>query len=458
MENPGEDKVSEPVHSEIILLKQQATKNAQCVALVVIFVCVQLCVCLKYFHVGLIEVYTKIHGQQATESSGTDREEEFNQVTPGFPMPTPRRFFSGSFQDMFENALQTNFLLPETALMPIYRRLVMKLSNLSLGMMSESLTWPRPLWGEYTLAQDRDGDRICSPPTVYRQADRSKLLARASYYNDLHAAWPEVHFYVFPVLSAADLYAVEGLYGSGAKKQLAGDRYAQEFRALLDPAIGYAWATEGWSFKDAISCYYRTDHHLSFPGAYKVYRHIWQLLRQQDHQIGSYWDPKGWVELPNIRFYGSLARSAANYDTFNDVIVDGIFELPELKIRIYGFEGKQRNEKSQYQAGHYGTMKFDNHYAKYFGTDYGLIEYTSVGGGYGSLLVIGDSFDNCIEPLLASHFPHSYFVDLRLYAKDVGKEFDMDDFLAQRGITDILFLGNQYWLLGLKPLEPYKFR
>ena len=167
--------------------------------------------------------------------------------------------------------------------------------------------------------------------------------------------------------------------------------------------------------------------------------------------------PKEWYKVPKVKFYGSYARKAGMYDGIYDVIVDSNFEIPKMDINIAGNEKKTRNEKDQYLIGKFSKLKFHNHYSSYFGGDQGLIEYTFDNSSTGNLLVISDSYDNCIEPFLACHFSHSYFVDLRLYYHDVGKDFNIDDFIKEHFITDVLFLGNQNWVLGISILEPYKF-
>ena len=417
--------------------------------LAVVFAAMQLCAGLKYFHVGLTEVWIKTHGQRAQEPTNAGIP-EFS----GLPMPSPRRFLTRDYQDAFERAAQTNFLFPQARLLPRYQDFFMRLSQRSVDSILVLPMTAKPLLGEYTLARTGADERICGRPALYRQEDEAKLLERASYYNALQAAWPRVHFYVFPTLLVADWYAVAGLYGAGAEKYLAGDRYLRKFRTLLDPAIGYAWAAEGCSFPDAIARYYRTDHHWNFPGAYQAYRQLCPLLYQKNPEIGPPREPVRWITLPDLVFHGSLAHCAGCYDAFGDALVDAIFELPELKVRVYGFEERQRNARQQYLAGQYAPGPFANHYAEYFGYDYGLIEYASGAPGSGNLLVISDSFDNPIEPLLASHFGHCWFVDLRHYAKDVREKFDLGDFLQRRQITDVLFLGNQYLTLGVG-LNPF---
>ena len=234
--------------------------------LVVVFVALQLCAGLKYLHVGLIEI--KIHHSQSKKSAGVSNKKGFDASLPGFsgfPMPSGRRFLSRDYQRAFERAAQGNLLLLETTVLPLYRDLSMRLSHGTLVTLLPLPMISKPLQKGYTLLKTSTDERLCGLPTLYRREDDAKLLERASYYNHLHAVWPSVHFYVFPVPFVADWYAMAGLYGSGTEPHLAGDRYLRKFRTVLDPAIGYTWVAEGCSFQDAIAQYYRTDHHWNFP-------------------------------------------------------------------------------------------------------------------------------------------------------------------------------------------------
>ncbi|MCX5844709.1 MAG: hypothetical protein NT022_13375, partial [Deltaproteobacteria bacterium] len=107
-----------------------------------------------------------------------------------------------------------------------------------------------------------------------------------------------------------------------------------------------------------------------------------------------------------------------------------------------------RNKRLEYEAGKIPSGLFTNHYTEYFGDNHGLIEYAvdQVSEGR-NLLTIGDSFKTCTEFLLAAHFRRSYFVDLRRFTNDIGHSFDLDAFISQNGITDVLFLGRGDTLL-----------
>jgi hypothetical protein len=412
----------------------------------------ELIVCSKYLTVGVMEVRTKIGGSHHTSmSDGVS--ENVDEALPGFPMPRPESISSGAFQDNFEIAAQKNFLLKEGALVPLYRRASDALGNVSLAMFPKSWSRARPLWRGIATVEGHDG--LLGRPTFYRQSDRAKLAERAAYYNRLRSTWPEVRFCVFPTMMVADWLVAGDMFGCEKKQFLAGDRHLKEFRSRLDPTIAFGWAGEDRPVNEVLSYYYKTDHHWNFEGAWQVYVQIHRLLSKQNPDMGVPFAPANWIEVPDVRFYGSLARKAGYYDRVSDVIVDGVFELPSLVIRVHGFEHVERHAKLQYQEGKYSSYRFAYHNARYFGTDYGLIEYTCASAHAGHLLVIGDSYDNCIEPLLASHFSRTWFVDTRLYARDVGHEFEINRFVAEHGVTDLLYLGNQYWVLGLRPMEPY---
>jgi hypothetical protein len=81
--------------------------------------------------------------------------------------------------------------------------------------------------------------------------------------------------------------------------------------------------------------------------------------------------------------------------------------------------------------------------------DYPLIHYQNPASTNDrNLLVIGDSMDNALEPLLASHYRHAYFADPRQFDEN------LDTFIKQQAIHDVVFIGQQGWILGLsKPLE-----
>ena len=58
-----------------------------------------------------------------------------------------------------------------------------------------------------------------------------------------------------------------------------------------------------------------------------------------------------------------------------------------------------------------------------------------------NLLILGESYDNAVIQLLASHFNNTYAVDLRYYQPYLGKDFRFSDYVEERGITKVLLIG-----------------
>lgn len=93
--------------------------------------------------------------------------------------------------------------------------------------------------------------------------------------------------------------------------------------------------------------------------------------------------------------------------------------------------------------------RFENVYAKYYHGDFGLLELTNENAeSDDSLLIIGDSFSNCMERFFAENYKHVYVIDPRHYTGDISA------FIDEHDITDGVFLlsrnnlGNSAFGLG----------
>ena len=86
-------------------------------------------------------------------------------------------------------------------------------------------------------------------------------------------------------------------------------------------------------------------------------------------------------------------------------------------------------------------------YTSYYGYDEGEIVFDTGRGGE-NLLVLGNSYDNAIVQLLASHFGRTHSVDLRYYETDMGNPFDLDAYLRENEIQKVLLIGDNSYFSG----------
>jgi hypothetical protein len=144
--------------------------------------------------------------------------------------------------------------------------------------------------------------------------------------------------------------------------------------------------------------------------------------------------------FPDIQFHGSLARTA-----FFQINPGDGFEVPNPDMPSYEIldvDGKPiaYNRKDEYFSGNISTAPFTDHYIEFFGKDTAFLHYVFDNDAERNLLIIGDSYTNAIEPLIASHYHHTYSVDIRYFP---DYYFSLSEFLSQYEVDDILVLGGQ---------------
>ena len=84
----------------------------------------------------------------------------------------------------------------------------------------------------------------------------------------------------------------------------------------------------------------------------------------------------------------------------------------------------------------------DASYGGVYGWDNGEVILDTGTTGRGNLLMLGESYDNAILKLMASHFDRVYSVDLRSYEQDMGKPFRLAEYLREHRITKVLLIGS----------------
>ena len=102
----------------------------------------------------------------------------------------------------------------------------------------------------------------------------------------------------------------------------------------------------------------------------------------------------------------------------------------------------QYGHQSLYEKNRYPVDELRNHYAYYYGGDFGEIIIENPKKDAGRLLVLADSYSNPLNLLLASHYSQTFIIDLRYYQRDMGQAFDLDQYIAEHQADTLLMLGD----------------
>ncbi len=162
--------------------------------------------------------------------------------------------------------------------------------------------------------------------------------------------------------------------------------------------------------------YYRTDHHWTTRGAYSGYAALMDRCSREARPMSDF-------TFEGVSpFYGTHYSKSKNFnavpDTLSYVVTDATMDLKGEEVSIYDTEKLGTRDK----------------YAMFLWGNNDLI--TVHGSGEGSILVIKDSYANCLIPYLAEDFERIDVADLRYLTTGI------DTLMAQNGYDHVVFLYN----------------
>ena len=173
------------------------------------------------------------------------------------------------------------------------------------------------------------------------------------------------------------------------------------------------------AFTDAenpASLYYRTDHHWTSYGAYIAYSDYMQRLGR-DYPVAD-----------TFRVESRKGFLGSNYSR------SGLWNIPAETVELWkndtGFT-VSNSENPEPHAGLFYEERLEelDKYTVFLDGNHGMVTIHNPNAvGKGSLLVIRDSYANCLGTFLANSYENVILVDLRYYKKPVSELMETQDF------------------------------
>lgn len=191
--------------------------------------------------------------------------------------------------------------------------------------------------------------------------------------------------------------------------------------------------------KDDYLLYYKTDHHWTTKAAKKVFNSLeskWKLSTSGTPYSNTKIEPKFEYYTVSTTFQGTLSSTAGVHDTYDEVEIC----LPKNSQGTYVVNFEQSGEKT---ASLFFKDKLENknHYEVFLGGNYDKVIISTVSQSDNTLLLIKDSYANCMIPMLTPYFNKIVVVDPR-YLTD-----SLDSIIKEEDFTHVLFLYNLNTLL-----------
>ena len=352
-----------------------------------------------------------------------------NRPAAALPAFTVSGLLAGEDQDALEQALSDQTVGAQ-GLEQRYHRWTTAIQKWGLrAFMSQ-------LQGRYVAFQGMQlfDDYIVYSP-IWPETEQPALAKKAENYNAVIAAHPELDFYAYFIEKDTDLDLESGV-STGASDDLL---------SRLDIPADHKAVFPVRSADDFKRFFYRTDHHWNCEGSCEAYRQLMPLLGKTASL-----QPVGPERIAG-GMSGTKALLSAAEGLFTEDFYAYRYDFPPMEITING------EPVSDYGAQNAAYADGEISYSLFYGGDDGEICFHTENPGAGSLLVIGESFDNALLKLLASEYENLYSIDLRNYETDVGKPFDIASYAAEHGVDAVLLIGNlDFWrsdafLLGGAP-------
>lgn len=176
--------------------------------------------------------------------------------------------------------------------------------------------------------------------------------------------------------------------------------------------------------KDPASLYYRTDHHWTAAAADIAFRQIAASMNLDTSLCGC-----RTLAVTND-FQGTMASSSGIFKASDAISVTVPQPMPTVVVSVQGEEEKRSSVFDVSQLS--GHSKYD----VFFGGNFPLIQIDTSSASDRVLLVIKDSYANCVVPMLLPYYRTILMVDPRYYTGDIDETID------QESVTDLLWLYN----------------
>jgi len=350
-------------------------------------------------------------------------------------------YTSSSFVSKFETATSDQFPF-RLSIIQFSKALERAIIKLAYSFTTDSIT-PADMTSD--IYYDPEYDQLIYAPTLFNKSTREFIDERITNYENLIETHPEQEFYLYyhEILENSKFHPLNQFFTEADKNQS-----LEYFENNLPEGLWFEKFMLN-SMDDHLKYYYRTDHHWNVYGVLRAYEEVYNMLSQNYSDITPMLEFENIVEFTGVEFLGSMARETFYPIEGDDFMVE-VVDFPPFEM-IKSGQTVNEHPRYAYFAGDYSTIPFTNQYNEFYGKVTDFIEYNFENSSNRNLLIIGSSFRNALDPLIASHYHKTYCIYLRFYT-----DFSLSTFLSERDVDDILIVGDdevafedvEYWKIN----------
>ena len=338
-----------------------------------------------------------------------------NRTAEQLPAFTLSGWLDGSFQDGVETGLGDQAPLAYTMKMK-YNDMDNDIKYRAFRLVSDARPEQMVIYQGFRIY---GGRHIAFAPQKFE--DVAPILEkRTQNLRSLIEAHPETRFDLYYIEKDTDV-----VFETGEKLGIY--EYLCEHLPLSPEHTACFEVNDLATFEERFYC---TDHHWNCDGSLLGYRQVAELL-----DVGPALEPTGEAGKFSDCFCGSKVQVLRTQDLFVEPFYAYPYDYPDTSVTVNGEPGSY-GLQDDFFAGKASYLT----YGSFYGSDEAEVIFDRGEGE--NILILGESFDNAIVRLLASHFGRTHCVDLRHYENTMGKPFRLREYLEENDIDRVLFIGN----------------
>lgn len=172
--------------------------------------------------------------------------------------------------------------------------------------------------------------------------------------------------------------------------------------------------------------YYKTDHHWTTEGAYYAYL---TAAGAMDINTGTV----SYEQAPVTKDFKGTLSAKSGFRSGKKDQIDVFFPKGDAVSSIVNYVDEQQKSASFYDTS---KLKTRDKYALFFGGNYAQVKISTPIEENRTLLILKDSYANCLVPFLAPHYRTIVMVDPRYYYGN------LEELIQVEGIQEVLYLYN----------------
>ena len=236
-----------------------------------------------------------------------------------------------------------------------------------------------------------ENHRLVEAPAVWNQAQIDKNMKYINKFAE--TLGQKVDLILVPSAGSMLQYSIQGIHDSYSD-----DTFIQEIYGLAGENVDTMDLVKVFQFRDDL--YYRTDHHWTSKGAYLAYRAYMEYLGRD------YAQQECFTVESFDGFRGSTYSRSALWLTPGEPIE--LWHGSDLTVTI--------GENTYDSPFFMDRLEEADMYTVFLNGNQSLVRIRNEQNvGKGKLLVIRDSYANCIGPMLAESYEEVVMIDLRYY-------------------------------------------